>query len=91
MPSGRLHKSRRARDDQSFAWLIIAYLRAPAVVLWTTPGWVAALLLPVALVGSALIAAGLSTPNPVNVRQGDLFDQVEIVHGILRVSRNPFF
>jgi len=75
----------------AFAWLIIAYLRAPALVLWATPGWVAALLLPVALVGSVLIAAGLSTPNPLIVRQGHLFDQADIVRGILRVSRNPFF
>jgi uncharacterized membrane protein len=75
----------------AFAWLIIAYLRAPALVLWATPGWAAALLLPVALVGSVLIAAGLSTPNPVIVRQGHLFDQADIVRGILRVSRNPFF
>jgi len=29
----------------AFAWLIIAYLRAPALGLWATPGWVAALLL----------------------------------------------
>jgi uncharacterized membrane protein len=63
----------------AFAWLIIAYLRAPALVLWATPGWAAALLLPVALVGSVLIAAGLSTPNPVIVRQGHLFDQADIV------------
>jgi uncharacterized membrane protein len=75
----------------AFAWLIIAYLRAPTLVLWTTPGWAAVLLLPVALVGSVLIAAGLSTPNPVIVRQGHLFDHADIVQGILRVSRNPFF
>ena len=75
----------------AFAWLILAYLRAPALALWATPSWAAALLLPVALVGSVLMAAGLSTPNPVIVRQGHLFDQADIVRGILRVSRNPFF
>ena len=32
----------------AFAWLILAYLRAPALALWATPGWAAALLLPVA-------------------------------------------
>ena len=72
-------------------WLIAAYLRAPALTLWVTPRWVAILLLPIALIGSVLIAAGLSTPNPVIVRQGHLFDQADIVCGILRVSRNPFF
>jgi uncharacterized membrane protein len=75
----------------ALVWLIIAYLRAPTLVLWATPGWAAALLLPVALVGGVLLAAGLSTPNPVIVRQGHLFDQADIVRGILRVSRNPFF
>jgi uncharacterized membrane protein len=75
----------------AFVWLFVAYLRAPTLVLWVTPRWVAALLLPVALLSSVLIAAGLSTPNPVIVRQGDLFDQVGVVQGILRVSRNPFF
>jgi uncharacterized membrane protein len=75
----------------ALTWLIVAYLRAPALVLWAMPSWAAALLLPVALVGSVLIAAGLSTPNPVIVRQGHLFEQADIVRGILRVSRNPFF
>jgi uncharacterized membrane protein len=75
----------------ALVWLIVAYIRAPSHVLWIVPGWIAALLVPVALVGCVLIAAGLSTPNPVIVRQGSLFDQGDIVRGILRVSRNPFF
>ena len=75
----------------AFAWLVVSYLRAPTLVLWEMPPWVKALVLPVALVGSILIAAGLSTPNPVIGRQGHLFDQAGIVRGILRVSRNPFF
>src|SRR5262249_61865645 len=49
----------------AFAWLIVAYLRAPTLILWATPPWLAALLLPVSLVGSVLMVAGLSTPNPV--------------------------
>jgi uncharacterized membrane protein len=98
----RAHLVRRLGDERylasysaltlvAFVWLTVAYLRAPALVLWALPGWAAALLLPVALVGSVLTAAGLSTPNPVIVRQGHLFDQADIVRGILRVSRNPFF
>jgi uncharacterized membrane protein len=75
----------------AFAWLIVAYLRAPAVALWATPPWAAALLFPIILVGGVLTAAGMSTPNPVIVRQGGLFDQADVVRGILRVSRNPFF
>jgi uncharacterized membrane protein len=75
----------------AFAWLIAAYLGAPTLVLWTPAPWAAAMLLPVALVGAVLVTAGLSTPNPVIVHQAHLFDQVNIVGGILRVSRNPFF
>ena len=75
----------------AFAWLIVAYLRAPALVLWATPRWVAALVLPVILVGSVLIVAGFTTPNPVIVRSGHLFDRADVVQGVLRVSRNPFF
>ena len=75
----------------TFAGLIVAYLRAPVLVVWTTPAWLAALLLPVILVGSVLLVSGLSTPNPVVVNLGHLLDQADIARGILRVSRNPFF
>jgi uncharacterized membrane protein len=75
----------------AFVWLVVAYIQAPALVLWTTPRWVGALLLLVFLGGGILITAGISTPNPVIVRQGHLFDQANVVRGILRVSRNAFF
>ena len=48
----------------ALACLIVAYLRAPAHVLWMMPGWT----VPVALVGGVLVAAGLSTPNPLIIR-----------------------
>jgi uncharacterized membrane protein len=35
--------------------------------------------------------AGLTTPNPVIVRSETLFNQPDIVRGILRVTRNAFF
>ena len=75
----------------TFAGLIVAYLRAPVLVVWTTPAWLAALLLPLILVDSVLLVSGLSTPNPVVVNLGHLLDQADIARGILRVSRNPFF
>jgi len=43
------------------------------------------------VVSSVLSVAGLTTPNPVIVRSGALFDHPDIVRGVLRVSRNPFF
>ena len=75
----------------TLAGLVAAYLRAPVLVLWMPPPWLAALLLPVMLVGSVLMTSGLSTPNPVIVHLGHLFGQADIVRGILRISRNPFF
>jgi uncharacterized membrane protein len=75
----------------AFAWLIMAYRDAPAVQLWVTPQWVGVALSPVILAASVLVVAGLTTPNPVIVRSERLFDRPEIVQGILRVSRNPFF
>ena len=75
----------------AFAWLIIAYMHAPALILWLTPQWLYVALLPIILVASVLAIAGLTTPNPVIVRSERLFDQPGIVRGVLRVTRNAFF
>src|SRR5262249_35010386 len=75
----------------AFVWLVVAYIQAPALVLWATPRWVAALLLLVFLGGGILITAGISTPNPIIVRQGHLFDKPNVVRGMLRVSRSVCF
>ena len=75
----------------AFAWLILAYRHAPAVVLWVAPAWVKAALLPVLLVASVLAVAGLTTPNPGIVNSDHLLERADVVRGILRVTRNPFF
>src|SRR5262249_36624190 len=75
----------------AFAWLIIAYRQAPTIVLWVAPAWVRAALLPVLLLAIVLVVAGLTTPNPVIVSAGSLFERADIVQGVLRVSRNAFF
>lgn len=75
----------------AFTWLIAAYVRAPSASLWEAWPWVIAPLFPVMLVGCILLVAGVSTPNPVIIRKEGLFDQDDIVRGILRVSRNSFF
>jgi uncharacterized membrane protein len=43
------------------------------------------------LVSSLLVVSGLTTPNPVIVRSESLFDRAEIIRGVLRITRNPFF
>jgi len=75
----------------AFIWLIIAYRHAPALPLWHVPRWVQLALAPLIFVSSVLVVAGLTTPNPVIVRSEQLFDRPEIVRGVLRITRNPFF
>jgi uncharacterized membrane protein len=75
----------------ALAWLIIAYRSAPGLPLWDTPPWLDLALVPVIVASGVLVLAGLTTPNPVIVRSGALFDRPDIVRGVLRVSRNPFF
>jgi uncharacterized membrane protein len=75
----------------AFGWLVVAYRHAPAAPLWTAPRWADLAALPVILASSVLVITGLTTPNPVIVRSAGLFDQPDIVRGILRVTRNPFF
>ena len=75
----------------AFVWLGFAYHNAPTVVLWPSPRWLEPALAPVVLLAGILVVAGLTTPNPVIVRSEALFDSQDIVRGILRISRNPFF
>jgi uncharacterized membrane protein len=75
----------------ALVWLIIAYRSAPGLPLWDTPPWLDLALVPVIVASGVLVLAGLTTPNPVIVRSGALFDRPDIVRGVLRVSRNPFF
>ena len=43
------------------------------------------------LAASVLVVAGLTTPNPVVVKSDNLFERPNIVRGVLRITRNPFF
>jgi len=72
-------------------WLTVAYRQAPVTPLWHTPHWVWLALAPIILLSAILAMAGLTTPNPVIVRSEALFNRPEIVRGVLRITRNPFF
>lgn len=74
----------------AFGWLLIAYRRAPTHRIWIAPVGVKLAMLPVMLVAFFLVVAGITTPNPIVVGAESLFDQPEIVRGILRVTRNSF-
>jgi uncharacterized membrane protein len=75
----------------AFVLLVTTCRHAPALPLWNAPRWVQTALAPVMLVSCVLVAAGLTTPNPVIVRSENLFDRPEVIRGILRITRNPFF
>jgi uncharacterized membrane protein len=89
----RAHRRLRAPGgfDPALVWLIIAYRIVPDLPLWDTPPWLDLALVPVIVASGVLVLAGPTTPNPVIVRSGALFDRPDIVRGVLRVSRNPFF
>jgi uncharacterized membrane protein len=75
----------------ALVWLVVAYHHAPVIPLWNLPHWVRLALAPIILGSAILTVAGLTTANPVIVRSEALFDRPEIVQGILRITRNPFF
>lgn len=75
----------------ALVWLIFAYHHAPVRPLWGAPWWLGLALSPVILVSGILAVAGITTSNPVIVRSEALFDQPDIVQGVLRVTRNAFF
>jgi uncharacterized membrane protein len=74
----------------AFAWLIVAYRRADALVLWIAPGPVKLVALPVVLLAFLFVVVGLATPNPTTVGAEALFDRPNVARGILRITRNPF-
>jgi uncharacterized membrane protein len=75
----------------AFSWLIAAYVQAPKERLWQSPLWLTVGLGVMALSGLTLAIFGLTTRNPVIGRLDALFSQPDIVRGVLRITRNPFF
>jgi len=73
-----------------FAWMIFAFVQAPADPVWTTPTallWLPAAAMPIAIF---LIVCGLSTPSPTLA--GTKLDEPgpDLTRGIMRVTRHPF-
>lgn len=71
----------------AFAWLILAYARAPAAApvwdLWPAASILALALMPVALI---LLVGGFSIPNPTAI--GGRPAEARVT-GVLRITRNP--
>lgn len=74
----------------AFTWLITAYRSAPTDIIWIAPAGLRLAMLVVVLAGFVLAVVGITTPNPTVVGAEKLFDRPDIVHGVLRVTRNPF-
>ena len=73
-----------------FAWMILAYSRAPADPLWQTPGallWLPAVAMPAALF---LIVCGLTTPSPTIAGAAPAQTGRDLTRGIIRITRHPF-
>ena len=74
----------------AFAWLIVAYRHAGLHLVWIAPPWVKLAASPLVLAAFLLVVIGVTTPNPTTVGAESLFERSGTVHGVLRVTRNPF-
>lgn len=73
----------------TFAWFVLAYVRAPVIPLWAPPPWTAYVPISVMPLASFLLVAGYSTPNPTAVGMERSVRADDPAPGILRVTRHP--
>jgi uncharacterized membrane protein len=73
----------------TFAWFVVAYARAPIIMLWAPPVWT--VWVPIALMplASLLLVGGYSTPNPTAVGMERASRADDPAPGIMRVTRHP--
>jgi len=73
----------------TLGWFIIAFVRAPLVMVWEPPLWTH--FIPVALmpIASVLLVTGLATRNPTAVGQERRAREDDPAPGILRITRHP--
>jgi uncharacterized membrane protein len=75
-------------------WLGFAFAAARGgqadEVLWDITPATRWLQLAIQLVAVLLIVPGLTTPNPTSVRQEATLQKVDVVKGMLRITRHPF-
>jgi uncharacterized membrane protein len=73
----------------TFAWFVVAFVRAPYVPLWSPPGWTAWVPVTVMPLAALLLVAGYSTPNPTAVGMERSARADDPAPGIMRVTRHP--
>ena len=74
----------------AFYWLVRSYRLAETELLWIAPSPLRWLAIAVTFVGVVLAVVGVVTPNPTAVGADTLFDQPDVVRGVVRITRNPF-
>jgi uncharacterized membrane protein len=73
----------------TLGWFVIAFVRAPLVMVWEPPLWthfIPVVLMPIA---SVLLVTGLATRNPTAVGQERRAREDDPAPGILRITRHP--
>jgi uncharacterized membrane protein len=73
----------------TFAWFVVAYARAPTILLWAPPRWMALVPVLVMPLATILLVAGYTTPNPTAVGMERRARADDPAPGILRVTRHP--
>ena len=73
----------------TFAWFLMAYLRAPTIELWPRQEWMPFVPVVVMPLATILLIAGYTTPNPTTVGMERWARADDPAPGILRVTRHP--
>jgi uncharacterized membrane protein len=73
----------------TFAWFVLAYARAPPIVLWAPPWWTALVPVLVMPLATLLLVAGYTTANPTAVGMERSVRADDPAPGILRITRHP--
>lgn len=74
----------------TFGWMLLAWRRAPFVLLWASPPWTRWVTFVGTFVAVVFLVVGFTTPNPTAVMQeGRLGKGADAVRGITRVTRHP--
>jgi uncharacterized membrane protein len=75
-------------------WLGFAFAQGRAApsndIIWDLSPGMRHLQLVLQLIATVFIVVGLTTPNPTSVRQEGALDRIDVVRGMLRVTRHPF-
>lgn len=73
----------------TFAWFLVAYARAPTIILWPKQSWTPLVPIVVMPLAAVLLVAGYSTPNPTAVGMERSARADDPAPGILRITRHP--